>query len=133
MKKVILGSLFFVFLFLLISSCNKTKLQKDDYANAVWITPNNKVIPYKYAENWKQYEKEHFTKEKLADKRYVSQKCTTESSKCGLECVQGKVIECDKESACAPCVNCPCTETKSPYLIGNDPNSRISSPALNRY
>ncbi len=73
--------------------------------NAVWVTPNGKVIPYSERANWKEYVKEHFTEEKELAK-IGSRACQTTAIVCGLECVKRVGNDCSKESACAPCMNC---------------------------
>ena len=50
-----------------ISSCDKQEIKQKETApaNAVWVTPNGKVIPYSEAANWQAYEKANFSEEKI--------------------------------------------------------------------
>lgn len=105
-----------------MSSCSKTEMQPQGASvpeNAVWRTPNGYVIPYAERENWKAYLAENFdfSGTEKANKRWKSQSCKTLEIKCGLECVHAGWLEeadCDKESACAPCMNCGCTPISTP-------------------
>lgn len=92
-------------------ACSKEQTQPTQQAvspDAVWVTPNGKVIPYSERANWVAYEKANFSQEKI-DVRYGSEECTTPTIACGLLCKVSRTNDCTKESACAPCMNCGCT------------------------
>jgi hypothetical protein len=104
------------------TSCKKNDINPNSQitSDAIWVTPNGKVIPYSEKDNWREYEVQNFqnSREKAEGpkKRILSYKCTTENNLPGLLCK--KVVtrweeECTKVS---PCTWCPdCTPTKKVY------------------
>lgn len=112
MKNLIKLSMFSLFCILLLGSCNKDEVTTNtDESRMVWVTPTGKVIPAAERHNWANYVYENFkveTTSKARPKFYGSRSCTTPTTNCGLECV--KIVsgdaDCNKESACAPCMNC---------------------------
>lgn len=92
-------------------ACSKEQTQPTQQAvspDAVWVTPNGKVIPYSESANWEKYEKENFSEEKIDTKKhYKSDDCELPNSRCNLECIETTSPgDCIKVSACAPCMNC---------------------------
>lgn len=110
-------TLMMIALMLISAACTKQEKSpntRTDYSNAVWVTPNGKVIPYSERADWKAYEKAHFTQEKRP-KTYQSIDCSTATIKCGLKCEIGDGGDCIETSECAPCMNCGCTPIENPY------------------
>lgn len=108
-----------MFVSVIAFSCNKQTTQPNvkaniDYSNAVWRTPNGKVIPYSERNNWKEYELANFSNEKSLGKSFESQPCTTSGISCGLLCHKGKLGDCLKDKPCSPCMNCGCTPIGNP-------------------
>jgi len=109
-----------MFVSLIVFSCNKQTTQPNvkaniDYSNAVWVTPNGKVIPYSERNNWKEYELANFSNEKSLGKSYHAVACSTPEIDCGLLCRKGLGGECNKPEDCIPCSNCGCTPIVNPY------------------
>lgn len=113
MRKMIYFLLFSVIVGGTMFSCEKEGAVPQSMTvdkNAVWVTPNGKVIPYSERANWKEYVRENFSETKIDDRKIGSQPCTTETISCGLKCVVNKSTnDCSKVSECAPCMNCGCT------------------------
>lgn len=123
MRKLILAFAILAMAGSVLSSCSKTEMQPNTASvpkNAVWRTPNGYLIPYAERENWKVYLAENFDfseAEKIDAKRWGSFHCETDAFKCGLECkevTKDEEADCNKASACAPCMNCGCTPTNPP-------------------
>jgi len=94
-----------------MNSCNKkevVKTQKEETSQeAYWRTPDGYLIPYSERGHWKEYVKENMQQNKIGLKYYGSKSCVIENSRCSLECVEvTKPDDCNKASACAPCINC---------------------------
>lgn len=110
MRKVVYFLLFSVIVGGTIFSCEKEEAVPQSTTvdkNAVWVTPNGKVIPYSERANWKEYVRENFSEEKIDGKKYGGFACTTPTITCGLECkVNNTLTDCNKVSTCAPCMNC---------------------------
>jgi hypothetical protein len=91
-------------------SCEKKSLQNEPTTSedALWRTPNGYLIPYSESGHWKSYLKENLEQNKAEAKRYISQSCVIENSKCSFECVETRErnTDCIDVSECAPCINC---------------------------